>query len=55
MGASVKPLQFVLVRTLESSNVVFFLIKSILGCMLPQIFYAHVIAVGKVVERLIEQ
>ena len=28
------------------------LIKSILGCMLPQIFYAHVIGVGKVVEIL---
>ena len=28
------------------------LVKSILGCMLPQILYAHVIAMGKVVERL---
>ena len=28
------------------------LVKSILGCVLPQILYAHVIAVGKVVERL---
>ena len=36
----------------ESSNVVSLLIKSILGCMLPQIFYAHVIGVGKVVEIL---
>lgn len=28
------------------------LVKSILGCMLPQILYAYVIAMGKVVERL---
>lgn len=28
------------------------LVKSILGCVLPQILYAHVVAVGKVVERL---
>ena len=48
MGASMKHD----IRTLEWSNVVSLLIKSILGCMLPQILYAHVIAMGKVVERL---
>ena len=48
MGASMKHDM----RTLEWSNVVSLLIKSILGCMLPQILYAHVIAMGKVVERL---
>lgn len=33
-------------------NVVSLLIKSILGCMLPQIFYTHATAAVKVAEKL---
>ena len=36
--------------TLEWSNVLF--VSQEHPCMLPQILYAHVIAMGKVVERL---
>ena len=50
-GALTK-LTAIYLHRVPKSNVVSLLIKSILGCVLPQILYAHVVAVGKVVERL---